>query len=261
MAYGSRDSRFRHSTSLVPSLSLPATSPPEPETLSPSADIWIFGYGSLMWRPDFPFVERARATVDGYHRSFCIRSTHHRGTNARPGLVLGLDRGRTCTGIAYRIAAGHAAVVIGYLRQRELIYGVYRETSVSVRLDGPGAGEHAQVRALAYVVERSHPSYAGRLPLERQARIIRAARGSSGDNLDYLFNTVRLLAELAIREPDLKRLLAIAGPVAARGGEHRLQRPSVAALRKSLAQRRPALQPLPVTDLRRFGYRLMAPAL
>ena len=236
-----------------------------------AADIWIFGYGSLMWRPDFPFIERARATVDGYHRSFCIRSTHHRGTNERPGLVLGLDRGRTCTGIAYRIAAEHATDVIGYLRQRELIYGVYRETSVSVRLDreGPsslgtegfigadcGIGPPSHIRALAYVVERGHPSYAGRLPLEQQARIIRAAHGSSGDNLDYLFNTVRLLGELGIREPDLVRLRAISGPVAARGAAQTLQRPSVAAMRKSLAQQQSALRRLPVTDLRRFGYRL-----
>ncbi len=223
-----------------------------------------------MWRPDFPFVERARATVDGYHRSFCIRSTHHRGTNARPGLVLGLDRGRTCTGIAYRIAAEHAASVIGYLRERELIYGVYRETSVIVRLDnqgqgdaagaGSGTGGHAHVRALAYVVERSHPSYAGRLPLDKQARIIRAARGSAGDNLDYLFNTVFLLAELGIREPDLVRLLGIAGPIAARGAKQVLQRPGVAALRGSLAQRASALPPLPATDLRRFGYRLRGSA-
>ena len=221
-------------------------------------DIWIFGYGSLMWRPDFRFLERARATVDGYHRSFCIRSTHHRGTVERPGLVLGLDRGRACTGVVYRIAAEHAAATIDYLRQRELIYGVYREATVTAHLDaGPVAGAiRRQVQARAFTVERAHPAYAGQLPIARQARIIRAARGISGDNLDYLFNTVRLLERLGIREPDLARLLAISGPVAARGDGDALTRPSVSALRKSLRDRAPEIRRLPVSDQRRFGYRL-----
>ena len=228
-----------------------------------AADIWIFGYGSLMWRPDFPFLERVRSTVDGYNRSFCIRSTHHRGTPERPGLVLGLDRGRSCTGIVYRIAASQAAATITYLRRRELIYGVYRETTVTARLDGgpePGA-ERRQVRALAYTVERAHPSYAGRLGLARQANSIRGARGSSGDNLDYLFNTVHLLDALDIREPDIERLAGLAGAIAARGSDQLLQRPSVAALRKSCGRDRPQLQRLPIADYRRFGYRLRLGAM
>ena len=224
---------------------------------SGAGEIWIFGYGSLMWRPDFPFLERARATVDGYNRSFCIRSTHHRGTAARPGLVLGLDRGRACTGIVYRIAGRDAAATIAYLRERELIYGVYREATVNARFDADAAGaEHRQVRALAYTVERAHPSYAGRLDLARQASIIRGARGTSGDNLDYLFNTVRLLAALGIREPDIERLSGLAGAIAARGADAVLQRPGVAALRKSCARTKPQLPRLPIADYRRFGYRL-----
>ena len=223
------------------------------------AGLWIFGYGSLMWRPDFPYEERTRAIVDGYHRSFCIRSTHHRGTAERPGLVLGLDRGRACTGVAYRIAQANVAATLAYLRQRELIYGVYRETTVTARLDGEEAGASARrhIRALAYVVERAHPSNVGRLPVARQAGIIRGARGISGDNLDYLFNTVRLLGVLDIREPELDRLAAIAGSVAARAGDTQiLARPSVAALRKACGRIPPALRQLPIGDLRRFGYRL-----
>ena len=241
-----------------PSLHSLVTCSLEPDPLCPAPDLWIFGYGSLMWRPDFPFEEAARAIVDGYHRSFCIRSTHHRGTAERPGLVLGLDRGRACTGIAYRIAPAHAAATLGYLRQRELIYGVYRETTVTARLDEEqsGAGRR-QVRVLAYAVERAHPSYVGRLPVAQQAGIIRGARGISGDNLDYLFNTVRLLGTLGIREPELERLAAIAGSVSARAGDAQaLVRPSVAALRKACSQLRPALRPLPIGDMRRFGYRL-----
>ena len=132
-----------------------------------SHDIWIFGYGSLMWRPDFAYEVRARAVVDGYHRAFCIRSTHHRGTDQRPGLVLGLDRGRSCTGIAYRVSHANAPAILAYLRQRELIYGVYRESVVTARLSievgtVPGAGTvHPTVQALAFTVEREHPSYVG----------------------------------------------------------------------------------------------------
>ena len=134
--------------------------------MTTSSDIWIFGYGSLMWRPDFSFLERRGARLDGYHRSFCITSTHHRGTATRPGLVLGLDRGRSCEGVAYRVAAGSAKEVMNYLRKRELISGVYREARAMVQLDDAA---HSSVSALAYIVERAHPSYAGHLPLSVRA--------------------------------------------------------------------------------------------
>ena len=218
-----------------------------------SADLWIFGYGSLMWRPEFPFMERVRATVAGYHRSFCVRSTHHRGTPARPGLVLGLDRGRSCLGVAYRIAPEHWALTVGYLRERELIYGVYREAHVRATLAG---NPHREIEVLAFIVERAHPSYAGRLPLARQALLIRGARGISGDNLDYLINTVRHLQALAIRERDIERLVGLAGAVAARDGSDRLARPGVAALRKAWSRTPCSISPVPPGDQRRFGHRL-----
>jgi glutathione-specific gamma-glutamylcyclotransferase len=96
--------------------------------------LWIFGYGSLMWRPDFAFIERQPARLTGYHRCFCITSTHHRGTAERPGLVLGLDRGGYCAGVAYRVAAEDEACVLAYLRKRELVNGVYREARSTVDL-------------------------------------------------------------------------------------------------------------------------------
>jgi cation transport protein ChaC len=139
---------------------------------------------------------------------------HHRGTPERPGLVLGLDRGGTSEGIAYRISAANYAMVVRYLRAREQVSGVYREITVAVSLLG---GDKREVTALTYVVERAHPSYAGRLPLMLQARLIRGARGVSGLNLDYLISTLNHLAELGIRERDLQRLLAIIGPHTARG--------------------------------------------
>lgn len=178
-----------------------------------AGELWIFGYGSLMWKPGFDFEVAARARLSGWRRCFCIYSTHHRGTAERPGLVLGLDRGGVCEGVALRVAIDKAAATLAYLRAREQVNGVYREVLMPVHLEAPWQRE---VMARAYVVERAHPSYTGRLPIARQARLIRAARGISGCNLDYLLNTLAHLAELAIDEPDLERIATLAGPHFAR---------------------------------------------
>jgi glutathione-specific gamma-glutamylcyclotransferase len=177
----------------------------------PTADLWVFAYGSLMWRPGFAYREARRARLTGYRRCFCVYSVHHRGTPERLGLVLGLDRGGVCEGVAYRIAAEHVAETRTYLRARELVNGVYREAFVPVELEQHPSEE---VMALAYIVERAHPTYAGRLPLSLQARLIRSAKGVSGANLDYLMSTVRHLGELGIRERELERLVTLAGPLA-----------------------------------------------
>lgn len=178
-------------------------------------EFWVFGYGSLMWRPGFAFDDVRRAEAIGYARSFCIYSTHHRGSHERPGLVLGLDRGGACAGRAYRVSPAGRADVIAYLRAREQINGVYRECWVPVWLDDL----HRQVLALTYVAERAHPSYAGRLPFRQQVRLIRAARGQSGANVDYLVSTTRHLAEIGVRDRYLERLVsAIGGLFAGRAG-------------------------------------------
>lgn len=172
-------------------------------------ELWIFGYGSLMWKPGFDVDIAARARLSGWRRCFCVYSTHHRGTADRPGLVLGLDRGGTCEGVALRVPMNKAAATLAYLRAREQVNGVYREVLMPVLLEAPA---HREVMARAYVVERAHPSYTGRLPIARQARMIRAARGISGCNLDYLLNTLAHLAELGIHEPELERIAALSGP-------------------------------------------------
>lgn len=177
-------------------------------------DLWVFGYGSLMWRPGFHYEEVRRATLVGYRRCFCVYSTHHRGNEQRPGLVLGLDRGGTCHGLAFRIAAERRIETLDYLTAREQISGTYRDTLVPVSLEGEPRQE---VLALAYIVERRHPSYAGRLSLADQARLIRGACGISGPNLDYLINTIAHLDSLGIDEPELRRLLSIIGPQFSRG--------------------------------------------
>jgi glutathione-specific gamma-glutamylcyclotransferase len=216
-------------------------------------DLWVFGYGSLMWRPDFAFVERRRARVAGYRRCFCIYSVHHRGSAARPGMVLGLDRGGACEGIAYRVAAADATATVGYLRARELVNGVYREAHLPVEIT---EGENREVLALTYIVERAHPSYAGQLPIETQARLIRGGRGVSGVNLDYLISTLRHLAELGIRERELERVLALIAPhagrvpVTARGSAAAL-----GMLRAAASRRVPARRMRP-EQRRRFLYRL-----
>ncbi len=215
-------------------------------------EIWIFGYGSLMWRPEFAYEEAVHARIDGWHRGFLIYSVHHRGDHQRPGLVLALDRGGSCEGIAFRIDPRYAEPTLAYLRARELISGVYREQHLIARLvDGTGR----RVEAVTFVAERSHPSYAGRLALSAQARLIRAARGSSGPNYHYLASTVRHLQELGVHEPELVRLLAIAGPHFARkggGGDvERLATSLIAANRRFAA----AAPRIPVVERHRFIYR------
>ena len=220
---------------------------------APGHDLWVFAYGSLMWRPGFPHEEAQHARLVGYRRCFCIYSVHHRGSPDRPGLVLGLDRGGACEGIAYRIAAAHVDETRRYLRARELINGVYRETQAPVQLI---KGPHREVMAQAYIAERAHPNYAGRLPLAVQALLIRGGQGKSGANLDYLISTLRHLVELGIRERELERVLTVIGPYAARraGSEH--DSPAAAAMLR-VARSFPPPARRRGRDLdRRFLYRL-----
>lgn len=158
-------------------------------------DFWVFGYGSLMWRPGFAHVETRRAHLHGYRRALCIRSHVHRGTVERPGLVLGLDRGGSCVGLAFRVPIDLRDEVIGYLRARELVTNVYLERQLHVRLDN---GEAAM--AVGYVVDRSHGQYAGRLDVEEAAASVAGATGQSGDNAEYVRNTVGHLRALGIRD-------------------------------------------------------------
>lgn len=217
-----------------------------------SHDLWVFGYGSLMWRPGFVYEEAHRATLVGYRRCFCVYSTHHRGNEQRPGLVLGLDRGGACHGMVFRVAAERRTATLEYLTAREQVSGVYRDTLVPVvALDGE---RNREVSALAYIVERRHPSYAGRLEIEEQARLIRGACGISGPNLDYLINTLAHLESLGIREPDLQRVLNVIGCYFARGRSDRGS-PGAAVL-LDIYRRLPVDAPrLKLGERRRFMHR------
>jgi cation transport protein ChaC len=161
--------------------------------------LWVFGYGSLIWDPGFPVAERRIATLKDWHRSFCMRSIHHRGTVENPGLVLALDRapGAACAGVAFRVEPGAEAATLAALRERELISSAYLETTLGVETsEGP-------LTALAYVIDPDHEQYCGGLPLDEQAWIIAKAIGGRGPNRDYLWATVAHLTDLGISDPDL----------------------------------------------------------
>ena len=163
--------------------------------------MWVFGYGSLMWKPGFPHREARLAHLHGYHRALCVWSWVHRGTRARPGLVLGLDRGGSCLGIAHRVAAADRASTVDYLYARELVTHVYVPVVRRIRV-----AEMGTVTALTFIVDRDHDQYAGRLSPEQAARTIREARGRSGPNPEYFANTMAHLAELGIRCPRLEAI-------------------------------------------------------
>lgn len=180
------------------------------KTLSESelskGDLWVFGYGSLMWRPGFEFIERLPARLIGEHRALCVYSFVHRGTPEKPGLVLGLDRGGACRGVAFRIAEKHRAATVAYLREREQVTSVYREVMRAVWLDNEA---RQRVSALAYVVDRGHVQYAGRLSLAEQLRHVQQGHGQSGPNRDYVLSTVRALEAQGCRDQQLHQLAAL----------------------------------------------------
>lgn len=162
--------------------------------------MWVFGYGSLLWNPGFEVAEMRVATLDGYARSFCMSSIHHRGTSEKPGLVLALDEvhGSSCRGMAMRVASGIEEETLVYLRERELISSAYLEKNLSVTFD-----DNSRVDAVTYVIDPHHIQYCGALPLERQAQIIAEAVGDKGPNTEYLYNTAEHLHEIGLHDPDL----------------------------------------------------------
>ena len=188
---GPLDTPARQRAALVPEIA---------ECVARRCDLWIFGYGSLMWDPGFAHAEAQPALLRGYHRSFCVYSRRHRGTPERPGLVLGLDRGGACKGIAFRVLAADVAAALHYLWDREMVRGTYRLKEVPVEIVG------RRVSARVFVVDRVHPSYAGRLSTDEAARLILQGIGGSGSCRQYLENTVRELRKLGLVDGPIHRL-------------------------------------------------------
>lgn len=165
--------------------------------------MWVFGYGSLIWDPGFPHDRHDVARLSGWHRSFCMSSIHYRGCVERPGLVLALDEAGDahCDGVAFRVTGGEENATLAILREREMVSSAYEERWLAIEVRGVG-----EVVALAFVIDRQHPQYCGRLDLNHQASIIAGAVGQRGPNRDYLFNTCDHLQALGIADADLTRL-------------------------------------------------------
>jgi len=165
---------------------------------------WVFGYGSLMWRPGFPFAERVAATLHGRKRAFCIYSVHHRGTPERPGLVLGLAPGGSVRGMAYRVAQADWPETYAYLLEREQPTETYIEARRLARL-----ADGRRVECLVFLSDVTHPQWAGAMSLERQAELITGAVGLSGRNEDYLSDLVGHLRQEGIRDSAMEALLRL----------------------------------------------------
>lgn len=177
----------------------------------PRSNLWVFGYGSLMWDPGFPFSESKRGRIFGYHRSLCLRSVRYRGTDSNPGLVFGLDRGGSCTGICYRLNSNRQREVASYLQDREMLNNAYEPYIRSVTLD-----DGRCVDAIVFVVKRQHPSYVRNLTSSQIAGIVASASGQRGANLDYVISTIKILEKFGIHDRELKNVGKLASAQSAR---------------------------------------------
>lgn len=164
---------------------------------------WVFGYGSLIWRPGFASLSQQQAKMPGVHRRLCVYSYRHRGTEARPGLVFGLVHGGSCRGMAFEVPEAEWAETHAYLSEREMDRGVYREATRPMAL-----ADGRRVEALVFLVDEKHKQFAGRLTVEEQVRIVRAGVGESGANPEYVRETARHLHALGIRDRGLDELVA-----------------------------------------------------
>jgi cation transport protein ChaC len=165
-------------------------------------ELWVFGYGSLMWSPCFTYREQRLARAYGYHRALCILSTRYRGTQRKPGLVMGLCRGGSCWGMAFRIAARNVRPALARLWSREMPRRVYEPRLVPVRLRGG-----RKVRALAFVADPRHRSFVRELDLHGRARLVAQGIGQRGPCVDYIRNTLAHMHELGVRDPHLEHVL------------------------------------------------------
>ncbi|MBC7803199.1 MAG: gamma-glutamylcyclotransferase [Candidatus Parcubacteria bacterium] len=181
-------------------------------TLVPRGDLWVFGYGSLMWSPEFAHAERKLALVRGYHRALCILSNRLRGTPEKPGVVMGLCRGGSCWGMAFRIRAAHARHALDGLWQREMINNVYMPKFVPVSFK-----DTQRVQALAFVADTSHRQFIKELDLDGRAQLVAQGIGQRGHCVDYIRNTLNHMKELGMHDPHLSRILDTAVGLASSG--------------------------------------------
>jgi cation transport protein ChaC len=168
----------------------------------PRGDLWVFGYGSLMWSPGFPHLERSVGLLRGYHRALCILSTRYRGTHRRPGLVMGLCRGGSCWGMAFRVPAARVPMALAKLWNREMPRRVYKVKLVPVRIT-----RGRRVRALAFIADPAHPQFARELDLRSRAQMVAQGVGERGPCTEYIRSTLQHMADLGVGDPHLTRVL------------------------------------------------------
>lgn len=176
---------------------------PAPVLPVAESGFWVFAYGSLMWDPGFPFAESRTGRLYGYHRALCIWSVLYRGTEEKPGLVLGLAPGGSCRGIVYRVRDGKTEPTLDYLYQREMVTRAYQPRTVPVHLE-----DGRRVKALTFVSDKNHPQYACGLSRQEITRIVRQATGGTGSNTDYILNTVESLGRIGLRDTPLQKVAA-----------------------------------------------------
>ncbi len=182
----------------------------------PPRDLWIFGYGSLMWSPGFRCAEKSVGMLKGYHRALCILSTRYRGTRARPGLVMGLCRGGSCWGMAFRVPAARVRRVLAKLWRREMLRKVYLPRLVPVRIGGG-----RRVRALAFIADPGHAQYARELDLHSRAQLVAQGIGRRGRCTDYIRKTIEHMLDLGVADPHLAEVLETAEAIRSRAAARR----------------------------------------
>lgn len=171
----------------------------------PNGDFWVFGYGSLMWKPDFPHVETRPALLQGYHRALCIYSVEYRGTVETPGLVFGLDEGGSCQGLAFLVQEKDAGDVMNYLHEREMVTGVYQPQWHDIKTTINNAIE--TVPSYVFVADTNHRQYTGKLSDDEIVQLVLQGHGKAGPCIDYLTNTRDHLIELGIHDQALVRII------------------------------------------------------
>ncbi len=176
-----------------------------PPIAHPSGDVWLFGYGSLMWKPEFDYLESAPARLYGFHRKLCLWSVEYRGDVSQPGLVMGLDRGGSCAGMAFKLCESRVGVIMPPLNRREMITGAYESVIKKLYLQ-----DGRCVNAVTLIARQGHPQYVQPpLSTAQTAEIVSKARGKMGPNVDYVFNTLSHLRELGIHDRRLEALAAL----------------------------------------------------
>ena len=184
----------------------------------PRGDLWVFGYGSLMWSPHFAFREKSSGLLHGYHRALCIRSARYRGTRAKPGLVLGLCRGGSCWGVAFRVAAARVPATLRNLWAREMPRRVYMPRLVHVRIH-----RGRRIPALAFIADPAHDAFAQELDLKSRAQLVAQGIGERGTCTDYVRKTLEHMYAIGVTDPHLERVLETAEDIRSSAASRRVR--------------------------------------